>query len=134
MGLRLSPIKLPYFARARAYVVGLLVGFAPGGELRMDPQHDQELRWQDLPVIPGFRLAQGGQRRMAQLLRHELGDDGPVVAQLVPEELRHPPLASLRKAETWYYRQILPPELLIVLRVHPELAARRKTNEETNYV
>jgi thymidylate kinase len=60
--------------------------------------------------------------------------DGAIIAQLVPAELRHLLLASLRKAETWYYRHILPPDLLIVLRVHPEVAARRKTNEEANYV
>jgi thymidylate kinase len=60
--------------------------------------------------------------------------DGAIVAQLVPAELRNLPLASLRNAETWYYRRILPPDLLIVLRVHPEVAARRKTNEEANYV
>jgi len=60
--------------------------------------------------------------------------DGPLVAQVVSAELRKLPLASLRKAETWYYRQILPPDLLIVLRVHPEVAARRKINEEADYV
>jgi thymidylate kinase len=60
--------------------------------------------------------------------------DGPIVAQLVPAERRNLLLASLRKAETWYYRQIMPPDLLIVLHVHPEVAAQRKTNEEADYV
>jgi thymidylate kinase len=60
--------------------------------------------------------------------------DGPIVGQLVPAEGRHLLLASLRRAETWYYRHMLPPDLLIVLRVHPEVAARRKINEEADYV
>jgi thymidylate kinase len=60
--------------------------------------------------------------------------DGLLVAQLVPAEVGNRVLAWLRRAETWYYRHILPPDLLIVLRVHPEIAARRKTNEEADYV
>jgi len=36
--------------------------------------------------------------------------------------------------ETWYYRQILPPDILVVLRVDPEIAVRRKTDEPADYV
>lgn len=40
----------------------------------------------------------------------------------------------LRSAEEWYYRQILPPDLVVVLRVEPEVAVRRKTTEPPDYV
>jgi thymidylate kinase len=40
----------------------------------------------------------------------------------------------LAALEAWYYRQILPPDLLIVLRVDPEVAVRRKTTEPAEYV
>jgi len=60
--------------------------------------------------------------------------DGPMVAKLVSAEPGNLVLAALRRAEAWYYRHILPPDLLIVLHVHPEVAARRKTNEESDYV
>jgi thymidylate kinase len=36
--------------------------------------------------------------------------------------------------EQWYYRRILPPELLVVLRVDPETAVRRKTDEAPEHV
>jgi hypothetical protein len=36
--------------------------------------------------------------------------------------------------ETWYYDQIMPPDILIVLRVDPEVAVRRKTDEPEDYV
>ena len=37
-------------------------------------------------------------------------------------------------AEEWYYRQILLPDQVIVLRVDPEVAVRRKTTEPADYV
>jgi thymidylate kinase len=40
----------------------------------------------------------------------------------------------LAALEAWYYRQILPPDLLIVLRVEPDVAVRRKTTEPAEYV
>jgi hypothetical protein len=40
----------------------------------------------------------------------------------------------LRTAEEWYYRQILRPDQVIVLRVDPEIAVRRKTTEPPDYV
>jgi thymidylate kinase len=36
--------------------------------------------------------------------------------------------------EARYYERILPPDLLIVLRVDPEVAVRRKTDENENHV
>lgn len=36
--------------------------------------------------------------------------------------------------EASYYRRILPPDVLLVLRVHPEIAVRRKTDEPADYV
>jgi thymidylate kinase len=60
--------------------------------------------------------------------------DGLMVAQVVPVEPGNLLLAWLRRAETWYYQHILPPDLLIVLRVPPAVAAQRKTNEESEYV
>jgi thymidylate kinase len=40
----------------------------------------------------------------------------------------------LQAAEEWYYRQILLPDQVIVLRVDPEVAVRRKTTEPPDYV
>jgi hypothetical protein len=40
----------------------------------------------------------------------------------------------LAELEVWYYRQILAPDLLIVLRVEPEVAVQRKTTEPAEYV
>jgi thymidylate kinase len=48
---------------------------------------------------------------------------------------RHNPIASfLVRAEAAYYRRIMPPDLLIVLWVDPEVAVRRKTDENPDYV
>lgn len=59
---------------------------------------------------------------------------GPCVRR-VSALASHPSLARLlRRAEEWYYRQILPPDHLIVLRVDPEVAVRRKTTEPSDYV
>jgi thymidylate kinase len=40
----------------------------------------------------------------------------------------------LVKREKSYYDQIVAPELLIVLRVDPEIAVQRKTDEDANFV
>ncbi len=86
--------------------------------------------------VKARRLARGGSLVICD--RYPLPQlkkmDGHFVAQLVAPGSGNRALASLRKAETWYYRRILPPDLLIVLRVHPEIAARRKTNEDSDYV
>ena len=41
---------------------------------------------------------------------------------------------ALLSAEETYYRQITQPDLLAVLRVDPEIAVRRKTDEEEQHV
>jgi thymidylate kinase len=40
----------------------------------------------------------------------------------------------LSRVEAFYYRRILPPDLLIVLKIDPELAVRRKPEEDAAYV
>lgn len=59
---------------------------------------------------------------------------GPEIPRLL--EHRHPvPLAGrLMRVERWYYRHITPPDVVIVLRVEPEVAVRRKTDEPADYV
>jgi thymidylate kinase len=41
---------------------------------------------------------------------------------------------AMRRLETRYYRRILEPELIVVLRLDPEVAVRRKTTEPAEYV
>lgn len=61
---------------------------------------------------------------------------GPNIGALL-ETVAHPyPRLGrlLARAEASYYRRILPPEVLIVLRLDPETAVRRKTTEPPHYV
>ena len=60
--------------------------------------------------------------------------DGPTVKQSLQGATINRVSGFLLRAEAWYYQQILPPELLVVLKVDPETAVRRKTNEEAAYV
>lgn len=60
--------------------------------------------------------------------------DGPNIARTIPPERRNPLVKLLLKLETNYYRQIMPPDLLIVLRVDPDVAVQRKTNEHELHV
>lgn len=49
--------------------------------------------------------------------------------------LQHTRLGRLLRArEAWYYEQIMAPDILIVLRVDPEVAVRRKADEPEDYV
>ena len=59
---------------------------------------------------------------------------GPVIRGFVALAPNRRLAALLRSAEEWYYRQILPPDLVVVLRVEPEVAVRRKTTEPPDYV
>lgn len=59
--------------------------------------------------------------------------DGPNISRLVGAD-RNRITEFLLKAETSYYRYIMPPDLLIVLKVHPEIAVQRKTDEPAEYV
>jgi thymidylate kinase len=60
--------------------------------------------------------------------------DGPHAAQFLSPQ----PISRLARAlvtlEKSYYDQIVPPELLIVLRVHPEIAVQRKREEDASTV
>lgn len=60
--------------------------------------------------------------------------DGPNIARIVPPSRMNWLVKRLIKAETGYYRQIMPPDTLIVLRLDPEEAVRRKTNESKVHV
>ncbi len=59
---------------------------------------------------------------------------GPCIHAWVPTAPNQRLATLLRAAEEWYYRQILLPDLVIVLRVDPEVAVRRKTTEPPDYV
>ena len=60
--------------------------------------------------------------------------DGPNIAQSVPPQRRNKFVKLLNRLELHYYRQILPPDLLIVLRVDPDIAVQRKTAEREEHV
>jgi thymidylate kinase len=73
--------------------------------------------------------------------------DGPLAAQFI-DQLRDGPQANqfmsphrasqfaqvLVKLEESFYHQIVSPELLIVIRVDPEIAVQRKTDEDATSV
>ena len=59
---------------------------------------------------------------------------GPCVGRFVARAPHRGLATLLRAADEWYYRQILPPDHIIVLRVDPEVAVRRKTTEPSDYV
>ncbi|HKY05400.1 MAG TPA: hypothetical protein VJQ56_10945 [Blastocatellia bacterium] len=59
--------------------------------------------------------------------------DGPRISQSLASN--RGPLARLfYKAERQFYKKILPPDLLIVLRVNPDIAVQRKTGEDPSHV
>jgi thymidylate kinase len=60
--------------------------------------------------------------------------DGPNIARTILPEHRNRLVKLLMKLETNYYRQIMPPDLLIVLRVDPDVAVQRKTTEYEHHV
>ena len=60
--------------------------------------------------------------------------DGPNISRLVGGADRNRITEFLLKAEASYYRQIMPPDLLIVLKVDPQIAVQRKTDEPAEYV
>lgn len=60
--------------------------------------------------------------------------EGPRADQfLSPRQDAHFAKALVGREEM-YYRQIASPDLLVVLRVHPDIAAQRKTDEDPDYV
>jgi thymidylate kinase len=60
--------------------------------------------------------------------------DGPNIARAVEPERMNRVIRMMLRAETSYYERIMEPELLFVLRVEPEVAVRRKTNESETHV
>ncbi len=60
--------------------------------------------------------------------------DGPNIARSLSTAPRGKLAAFLLKIETQLYQRILPPDVLVVFRVDPETAVRRKPDEDGNYV
>lgn len=60
--------------------------------------------------------------------------DGPNIQWAVEQARMNRLVKFLLEAENNYYRQIMPPDLLIVLRLDPEVAVRRKTDENETHV
>jgi thymidylate kinase len=60
--------------------------------------------------------------------------DGPLADQFMSPHQASPLAKVLVKREESYYQQTVSPELLIVLRVHPETAVQRKTDEDVTSV
>jgi thymidylate kinase len=60
--------------------------------------------------------------------------DGPNISRLVSSQQANRLTDILLTKEAKYYQQIMPPDLPIVLRVDPEIAVRRKTDEGAEYV
>jgi thymidylate kinase len=60
--------------------------------------------------------------------------DGANIERNVEPKRRNALVRRLLKAETGYYEKIMKPDLLIVLRVEPEIAVKRKTTEGEHHV
>lgn len=60
--------------------------------------------------------------------------DGPNISRLVGPAHRNRLTDFLLRAEASYYQHIMPPDLLIVLKVDPQIAVQRKTDEAPDYV
>lgn len=80
--------------------------------------------------LPQIQLMDGPQtkRFISQLM------DGPRAEQFMSPHPTHRLAKLLVKLEESYYHQIVLPELLIVLRVDPEIAVQRKTEEDASSV
>jgi thymidylate kinase len=60
--------------------------------------------------------------------------EGANISRLVEPKRRNALVRRLLNAEADYYARIMAPDLLIVLRVDPEIAVRRKTGESEHHV
>ncbi len=60
--------------------------------------------------------------------------DGPQANRISLEGKTKRLMASLARREEGYYRQIMAPELLVVLKLSPEIAVKRKADEEASFV
>ena len=91
-------------------------------------------RYRLFAKVRGFATAGG----VALAERYPIAQNRPLVGPCIRAFVALAPnrrLAMLLcRAEEWYYRQILAPDVVIVLRVEPEVAVRRKTTEPSDYV
>lgn len=76
--------------------------------------------------LPQIQLMDGP---LAERFIREL-TDGPLADQFLSPRPGNPLARGLIRLEESYYYQIVSPEMLIVLRVHPEIAVQRKTDED----
>jgi len=60
--------------------------------------------------------------------------DGPAIERLIGQARKNWLISWLLKKEALYYRQIMPAETTVVMKVRPDIAVRRKTDEEPDYV
>ncbi|HEY0079660.1 MAG TPA: hypothetical protein VGB73_13685 [Pyrinomonadaceae bacterium] len=60
--------------------------------------------------------------------------DGPNIARSIEPSRMNGLVRLMLRAETDYYSRIMPADLLVVLRVEPEIAVRRKTDEAESHV
>ena len=60
--------------------------------------------------------------------------DSQRIEQMVKAERTHALIKLLLRLEERYYQSIAPPDLLIVLKIDPEIAVRRKTSEDSESV
>jgi thymidylate kinase len=80
--------------------------------------------------LPQIRLMDGpqGERFLTQLT------NGPQAGQRLTPRRAHRLARLLVRLEEGYYKQIVAPELIMVLRVDPEIAVQRRTGEDPNAV
>ncbi len=60
--------------------------------------------------------------------------DGPNIRRTVEGQRTNRLVQSLLRAEEKYYAEIMPPDVLVILRLDPEVAVRRKTEESEEHV
>ena len=60
--------------------------------------------------------------------------DGPNIYRFLDGAPKNRLVQFLLRAETRYYQQIMAPDLLLVLRLDPEIAVRRKVTESATHV
>ncbi len=60
--------------------------------------------------------------------------DGPIIERLVKPAQANSFIKRLIKSEARYYESVVWPELLITLKLDPQLAVERKTDEDADYV
>lgn len=63
-----------------------------------------------------------------------LSTDGPLIGRIAEAFPRRRLVGRLSRLEEHYYRSIMPPDLLLVLKVHPETAVARKPDERPESV